>query len=152
MTYPKTPGHQSHSETSRTAAEELSTGETQRKALLEDIDIHRASGRTGDELSEHFATAPGTISARLIELEDAGLVIKTAMKRKTRANRPAFVYVSKDFFKESMGRATVRKKASADDKYKDALIECREAIKTKRTMEAAYLIKKIVDRALTEAA
>jgi hypothetical protein len=107
MTYPKTPGYQAHSETSREAAEKLSA-DTLRQAVLDDIALHERQGRTGDELAEHFTTAPGTISARLIELERAGKVIKTAQKRRTTARRQAFVYVAAQFWTAELGRAAVK--------------------------------------------
>lgn len=107
MTYPETPGFQAHSDTSREAAEKLSA-DTLRQAVLEDIALWERHGRTGDELSEQFGTAPGTISARLIELERAGNVIKTAQKRRTTARRHAFVYVAAQFWAEDLGRAAVK--------------------------------------------
>jgi DNA-binding MarR family transcriptional regulator len=113
MTYPDTPGYQAHSETSREAAEKLSA-DTLRQAVLDDIALHERQGRTGDELAEHFSTAPGTISARLIELERSGRVIKTAQKRRTTARRQAFVYVAAQFWTAELGRATIKKAQNYD--------------------------------------
>lgn len=113
MTYPDTPGYQAHSETSKEAADKLNAG-TLRSEILDRIEIGGYFGRTADELSIQFDTPQSTIGARLRELELADQVIKTKMKRKTRYDRNAFVYVHPDHFKPLMGRATVKKAQNYD--------------------------------------
>jgi len=85
--------YQKHSATSKEAAEKLTTADTLRNWIFQDIRIHAEYGRTGDELANQFACAPGTISARLIELERAGLIVKNGKTRLTESRRNAAVYV-----------------------------------------------------------
>lgn len=113
MTYPNTPGYQAHSETSREAAERLSP-ETLVCAVLSRVQLGGKYGRTADDLSIIFDVPQSTIAARLRELELAGRVIKTTMKRETRHKRNAFVYVHPEHFTEDMGRAAVKSEPPAD--------------------------------------
>ena len=130
MTYPDTAGFQSHSETSREAAEKLNAG-TLCAEILDSIEIAGYFGRTADELSMQFDTPQSTIGARLRELELADQVIKTKIKRKTRYDRNAFVYVHPDHYKPRMGKATVKqaqnydiiKLAAENERYRAALDE-----------------------------
>jgi len=91
MTYPDTPGFQKHSETSRNAAKTLNA-DTLRKTVLKYIVDAGEYGSIGDEIAEHFNIAPGTVSARLIELERWGYIVKLTRTRKTRRGKPANVY------------------------------------------------------------
>lgn len=89
-------GYQKHSETSKEAAESVNA-EKQRANILAIIIKSRTIGVIGDELAADLKEIPGTISARLIELEREGLIVRTNLKRTTRRNRNAFVYVSSKF-------------------------------------------------------
>lgn len=113
--------YQKHSETSRESAEKLSTADSLRSSILEVISSRFNLGMTGDELSINFSIAPGTISARLIELERSGKIIKTKMRRLTQAKRNAFVYVAAQHWHEHMGKAptpesTTRKNLPSTEK------------------------------------
>lgn len=110
MTYPDTAGYQKHSETSIEAAENLQGADTLRHAIHHATKMAHGTGRTSDELSEYFDIPASTIGARVRELELKGMVIKTAMKRKSRYKRNAFVYVVPEYFDASMGRAAVKEK------------------------------------------
>jgi DNA-binding MarR family transcriptional regulator len=88
--------YQKHSDTSRAAAETNTTANMQRIKIYEYIFNKDAYGATGDELSEYFNIVPGTISARLRDLECDGVIVKTLNRRKTRFEKMATVYVSKD--------------------------------------------------------
>lgn len=110
MTYPDTAGYQKHSETSIEAAENLQGADTLRHAIHHAVKCSTNRGRTSDELSEYFDIPASTIGARVRELELKGNLIKTAMKRKTRYKRNAFVYVVPMHFKPEMGRSTIKEK------------------------------------------
>ena len=85
--------YQKHSETSKEAAESVNA-EKQRANILSIIIKNGDIGAIGDELAAYLKEIPGTVSARLIELERAGSIVRTNRKRTTRRNRNAFVYVS----------------------------------------------------------
>ena len=96
MTYPQTAGFQSHSATSRDAAENLTTQHSMEGKILAFMEAYQ-SGWTGDELQEmlikDFPTVQtGTIAARLRGLELKKLIVKTSEVRKTRNNRDAYVW------------------------------------------------------------
>lgn len=93
---------QSHSGTSRLAAEELTSAETMRTEILQRIRYREKLGMTGDELADWFKIVPGTISARLIELERAGSIVRLHLTRRTKANRKAYVYIAKEFLTDGM--------------------------------------------------
>ncbi|MGB0817834.1 MAG: hypothetical protein ACPGQQ_02920 [Candidatus Puniceispirillaceae bacterium] len=113
MNYPNNPGFQSHSETSREAANLYTNAGTLRAKILDRLDIYK-SGLTADDLSIAFDIPCSTIAARMRELELGGKIIKTKMKHKTRYNRNAFMYVHAAHFNEGMGRAAVKKEKPAD--------------------------------------
>lgn len=127
MTYPQTVGYQGHSETSREAAR-LVKAEGMRNEVLKKVRMETFNGATADEISEDLDIPQSTIAARLRELELKQWVIKTKVKRKTRHNRNAYVYVVPAYFSQEMGRASVKDapsdiiKLQAEHKrYKDAL-------------------------------
>lgn len=107
MTYPTTPGYQSHSETSREAADSLDA--THLRNTCYNI-IHDAGfvGATADDIAATLGKQNSTVAARLRELELTSTIIKTAIKRKTRANRNAYVYVSRDHHRPGMGQPKVK--------------------------------------------
>jgi len=109
MTYPDKPGAQAHSETSREAAMRFDPS-TYYGRILDKLNLVGAHGLTCDDISLQMDVEQSTIGARLRELELKGGVVKTAQKRKTRYNRNAFVYVTKDNWHEGMGKATVKEK------------------------------------------
>jgi len=86
--------YQTHSDTSREAAENNTKASAQRDKILGILHCAGIVGSTGDELSVMLNVTPGTISARLRDLELAGQIVKTANKRKTRSNRTANVYMT----------------------------------------------------------
>lgn len=107
-----TEGFQKHSETSAEAAASIDCS-TLRGKILDRLDIFTA-GLTIDDISNIFDIVPGTASARMRELEIAGQVIKTKLKRKTRAGRNAFVYVHTDHHRAPMGEAAVKNQKPYD--------------------------------------
>jgi hypothetical protein len=113
VTYPQTAGFQSHSDTSREAAEKLDAS-TLRGKIFERIAIMGAGGLTIDDVSIIFDIVPGTASARIRELEMSDKIIKTKQKRQTRHRRQAYLYVTPEHFSEHMGRATVKKAPDCD--------------------------------------
>lgn len=94
------PGFRHESDTSREAADKLTTAQKNQRLALEYIRQQGLTGATIDELSEYLtkltgkAVPPNAISGRFIELEEKGLVSKTPGRRKTRAGRAAVVYVA----------------------------------------------------------
>ena len=97
MTYPNTPGFQQHSETSRAAADSLTTQHSMEADILRFLE-HYPSGFTADELQEAFegklhpGVQAGTIAARLRGLELKEQILKTKETRRTRSNRQAQVW------------------------------------------------------------
>lgn len=110
------PSYQPHSETSKAAAQNLSTSISMRSDVLRCIITHCHHtvriGATCDEIAHYMRVVNGTIAARLIELEREGKIIKTGMKRKTQQNRSAFVYVEKDIWTIDMSQAPKKKRTS----------------------------------------
>lgn len=113
MTYPQTPGHQAHSETSKTAAESIDASNLQGR-VLEKLDMVAGYGLTCDDISLQLCVEQGTIAARIRELELAGKVIKTRGKRQTRHRRDAFIYVLAKHHREDHGRAAVKQEKPCD--------------------------------------
>lgn len=97
--------YQTHSDTSREAAKQNMTARDYRAKILEVIRLSGRRGKTNDEISEAFAKTGSYFSPRLIELERSGHIVKTAMTRKTRANRQANVYVHSEYYDMLMGKA-----------------------------------------------
>lgn len=96
MSYPDTPGFVKHSETSRYAADNLTTAEKVADDIVSWLEFY-PDGRTADELRDDLAVRhkdiqSGTVAARLRGLDLVHRVCKTTTKRKTRNNRPAHVY------------------------------------------------------------
>lgn len=100
--------YQKHSETSKEAAELLNP-ENLRNDIKLKIDSRGDFGFTGDELSSLLKIVPGTVSARLIELERKGLIVRTTKTRLTRFNRRACVYVSSKFINDITQQKVVSK-------------------------------------------
>lgn len=99
MTYPETPGFQAHSETSRKAAERLTTSDSMEKDIYALLDAY-SNGWTGDELAQYLDTRgypgvqTGTVAARLRGLELKGRAVKLQEARPTRSGRAAHVWVT----------------------------------------------------------
>lgn len=98
------------SDTSREAAESVSRGRAQkdREIVLNFIRDQGDSGATIDEVAVFltglagYEVAPGTASARISDLLEAGSISKTPIRRKTRRGKPACVHVAgkwSDFMK-----------------------------------------------------
>jgi len=85
--------YQSHSETSKEAAEKKTDAGADRKTILGMIINRGVHGRTNDEISERLGKNSSFYSPRLIELERDGDIVKLRQTRKTRSNRRANVYV-----------------------------------------------------------
>ena len=98
MTYPENPGFQTHSDTSREAAERLTTGESMEAEIADLLDTYH-EGWTGDEIVVRLSTEypmiqAGTVSARLRGLEHKGMAVQTILTRLTRSGRRAQVWMS----------------------------------------------------------
>lgn len=96
MTYPDTPGFQKNSDTSRAAANALTSQHSMEDDIFRYLE-HYASGFTADELHEalldkHPGVQAGTIAARLRGLELKGRIRKTKETRLTRNRRQAQVW------------------------------------------------------------
>ena len=92
--YNLVPLHQAHSETSREVAiAALPNAATYRARILDFIRSRGAHGATSDECQAEFGLAHQTGSARVAELLQAGLIIESGRRRKTRRNRDADVLV-----------------------------------------------------------
>lgn len=85
--------YQSHSETSKEAAEKKTDAKIDRRIILEMIEAQGFSGLTNDEISARLGKNSSFYSPRLIELERSGDIAKLQETRKTRSNRNANVYV-----------------------------------------------------------
>lgn len=149
--------YQKHSETSREAAEKLYSAENLRAQILDEIRHRKADGRTGDELSEWFGLAPGTISARLIELERAGDIVRLDQTRKTQSNRKAYIYIAKEFVDNSMKildpvesqRAKNRETIEMAANFLSGLVKAQELKSnayTKRAQELSDQLNKMLER------
>lgn len=92
--------YQRGSDTSREAAEKVSNSAGIRAMVLAHIKAEGRAGATIDEVAIYLSdalgrmVAPGTASARVKELEDAGAICKTPERRKTRSGRNAVVYLA----------------------------------------------------------
>lgn len=96
-------GAQRHSATSMAAAEDRTPHSRQAGLVLDFIKAKGRSGATTDEvrralLAEKLIHENSVMSARIRELEMAGLIVKTATLRETRANKMANVYVTQEIF------------------------------------------------------
>lgn len=93
MTYPETPGYQHGSDTSRHAADTLTTAHKNRQILLDLLKRRGLEGCTIDEFAQALGVPPNAISGRFSELETDGKICKTPQRRKTRSGKPAVVYL-----------------------------------------------------------
>lgn len=102
MTYPNSTGFTKGSETSRSAAkilDESGAADTQGRFILEVLSERGIRGATGDELCDAMQKNGfphmhnGNSGTRVSGLMRRGLVIKTAVTRRTRSNRMANVYM-----------------------------------------------------------
>lgn len=102
MTYPNSTGFQKGSATSEASAKALDdTGAADSQAAyIEGFLTERSlRGATVDELTQAMQENGfpnihnGTVAGRVVHLEHQGIVIKTAVVRKTRSNREANVYM-----------------------------------------------------------
>lgn len=103
MNYPQTTGHVAESITSRESAEIMdASGQANNQAqfILNALTSAGANGCTADQLTvmmrqngyPHIHN--GTVAGRIVHLEKKGDVRKTALTRKTSANRNACVYIA----------------------------------------------------------
>lgn len=118
MNYPREAGFQSHSETSCEAAEKLSNASQQRDNVLSVIRDADNEGATTDFVRNALLIAGkihenSVMSARVRELELHGDIVKTTVKRKTKAGRNANVYVTKNVFARGRHRQDAVKEAPA---------------------------------------
>jgi hypothetical protein len=94
------PGYRHESDTSRAAAERLTSAQKNQRAALRFIRERGLHGATIDEVCVFLSTIlerqvpPNAISGRFIELEAKELISKTPQRRKTRTGRNAVVYVA----------------------------------------------------------
>ena len=144
MSYPDTPGFQKHSDTSRAAADAMTSQHSMEDDIFRYLE-HYASGFTADELHEclldkHPGVQAGTIAARLRGLELKGRIRKTKETRLTRNRRQAQVWKHPRHVQESelIPATAVNQRAVLEvdspelaqvmaqrDKYRAALEACR---------------------------
>ena len=104
MNYPHSPGFAANSDTSREAADRLTSKDELQGFILNYLQ-HSCiyTGSTVDEAKErcesHFERTfdRSTIAARFTELTEAGQIVLTAEKRLTPRRRKAGVYLHRDF-------------------------------------------------------
>jgi hypothetical protein len=104
MMYPHSPGFAANSDTSREAADRLTSKDELQGFILNYLQ-HGCiyTGSTVDEAKErcesHFERTfdRSTIAARFTELTEEGLIVLTAEKRLTPRRRKAGVYLHRDF-------------------------------------------------------
>lgn len=90
------PPHQSHSDTSREAAEAIEPdAESLRGVVLAYIRRRGREGATDDEIQVALDMNPSTQRPRRVELWEAGLVERTSATRPTRSGRRATVWVAR---------------------------------------------------------
>lgn len=119
--------YQKHSETSIDAAMQNTTAHTIRNDALKLIMLAGVFGLIADEVAAKLKQVPNLIASRIKELEDQGHIIKTKLKRKTRRDRLAFIYVHARYWTESMSKAPV-KKISANEEKRCFLIAMKKHI------------------------
>ncbi|CAM6005665.1 unnamed protein product [Sphagnum balticum] len=99
--------YQLHSATSQRAAKKISRNGTdmkQKDEILYHLDKAGIHGLINQDLSRMMGIVPGTISARLIELENDERIIKTK-KMRQHEGYDGHVYVRTHHYRESMGKA-----------------------------------------------
>lgn len=87
------PPYRHESDTSRQAAETLTTAHKYREALLNILEERGSQGITIDEFAACLSVPPNAVSGRFSELAEASLICKTPMRRKTRSGKDAVVYL-----------------------------------------------------------
>lgn len=127
------PGFQKHSRTSRKAAEDGAPSFSRQAGIV--LEYISSQGRTGaitDEirralLAEKKIHENSVMSARVRELEMAGMIVKTTEERRTSANQPANVYVTAEIFnlggflRDCAKPATENKKPAAPAQHQTVL-------------------------------
>lgn len=88
---------QSHSATSKEAAEKNTTATQIRDQIRRMIKASGFVGLTNDEISAQYNKTGSMFSPRLIELERDGSVVKLAQTRTTRSGRQANIYVCPEY-------------------------------------------------------
>lgn len=88
--------YQKHSETSKEAHHfnASNNSNAQRHEIYALIDNTKAHGMTGAYIASALDMQIGTVSARLIELQESGYILKTFLKRKNPSGCSANVYIS----------------------------------------------------------
>ena len=98
----KTYAQKNHPETSHEAAAQAVSQASQDAAVcLELIEFSLSYGMICDEIAEVFETSgrimpPNQVSSRVHELYEKGLVVRKGVKRRTRRNRNADVWILKE--------------------------------------------------------
>lgn len=87
------PGYRHESDTSREAAETLTTAQVYRQALLDQLERRGMEGITIDEFAQAMSVPPNAVSGRFSELANVDKICKTPMRRKTRSGKNACVYL-----------------------------------------------------------
>ena len=99
------------SDTSREAAELNTTASTYRAHTLSLIEKSGKRGLCADEIAASMDYIPNIISTRLLELEEAGQIVRLAETTKTRSNRRAHLFVLPE---NVNGRATITGRKKTD--------------------------------------
>lgn len=91
--YPESPGFVKGSDTSKAAAESVDNEDrlTKQRQVLELLRRHEPHGLTNDELEVITGWLPQSVTARSRELELAGSIYKSDVRRPTRWGRTAVV-------------------------------------------------------------
>lgn len=103
MTYPSTPGYARNSETSKEAAEKLTSRDELRGLIIKHLSFMAYQGATVDEAKASCEATTGrsfdrsTVAARFTEMTEEGLIVVTRETRKTPRDRNAYVYLHKDY-------------------------------------------------------
>jgi len=91
--YPEHPGYVKGSDTSKAAADSVDNEDrlTKQRQLYELLQAHEPNGLTNDEVEVKTGWLQSTVTARSRELEMAGLLYKSDVRRLTRWGRSAVV-------------------------------------------------------------
>ena len=91
------------SDTSAEAADSMKDhADRLRREVYNNISLSIMDGRTCDEVEDAMSERHQTISARINELRDGGLIVDSGFRRKTRSKRKAVVYVATKYYTEEM--------------------------------------------------
>lgn len=85
---------QAHSETSREAYRTLEGAKEAAERIFREIEAHGLAGISGPQIAEALEMIPGTVAARIIQLERAGRVIRLERTQKSPRGKKANIVIS----------------------------------------------------------